>query len=64
MPEPKHGKVRLHMDVVVDDIDQRIARVDALGGRLTGERHDYDEAVVVVMADLGLWPFRRRLPKR
>lgn len=52
------------MDVVVDDIDQRIARVDALGGRLTGERHDYDEAVVVVMADLGLWPFRRRLPKR
>lgn len=49
--EPKHGKARLHLDVVVDDIDQGIAQVIALGGRFTGERHDYDEGVVVVMAD-------------
>jgi hypothetical protein len=49
--EPKHGKVRLHLDVAVDDIDQGIAQVIALGGRFTGERHDYDEGVVVVMAD-------------
>jgi predicted enzyme related to lactoylglutathione lyase len=49
--EPKHGKARLHLDVVVDDIDQGIAQVVALGGRFTGERHDYDEGVVVVMAD-------------
>ncbi|WP_107655661.1 VOC family protein [Nocardia suismassiliense] len=49
--EPKHGKVRLHLDVAVDDIDQGIAQVIALGGRDTGERHDYDEGVVVVLAD-------------
>ncbi|MFE1771448.1 VOC family protein [Streptomyces sp. NPDC059008] len=49
--EPKRGKVRLHLDVAVDDIDQGIAQVVALGGRFTGERHDYDEGVVVVMAD-------------
>ncbi|WP_339135968.1 VOC family protein [Streptomyces sp. f51] len=49
--EPKHGKVRLHLDVVVDDIDEGIAQVTSLGGRFTGERHDYEEGVVVVMAD-------------
>jgi predicted enzyme related to lactoylglutathione lyase len=49
--EPKHGKARLHLDVVVDDIDRGIAQVVGLGGRFTGERHDYDEGVVVVMAD-------------
>ena len=49
--EPKLGKVRLHLDVAVDDIDQGIAQVVALGGRFTGERHDYDEGVVVVLAD-------------
>jgi predicted enzyme related to lactoylglutathione lyase len=51
VPEPKHGKVRLHLDVAVDDIAEGIAQVVALGGRFTGERHDYDEGVVVVMAD-------------
>jgi predicted enzyme related to lactoylglutathione lyase len=49
--EAKKGKVRLHLDVEVDDIDQGIAQVVSLGGRATGERHDYDEGVVVVMAD-------------
>jgi predicted enzyme related to lactoylglutathione lyase len=49
--EPKDGKVRLHLDVEVDDIEQGITQVVALGGRFTGERHDYDEGVVVVMAD-------------
>ena len=49
--EPKQGKVRLHLDVLVDDIDAGIAQVVELGGRATGERHDHDEGVVVVMAD-------------
>lgn len=49
--EPKQGKTRLHLDIAVDDIDDAIAQVEALGGRYTGERHDYDEGVVVVMAD-------------
>ncbi|MRH86707.1 VOC family protein [Nocardia sp. SYP-A9097] len=48
---PKCGKVRLHLDVAVDDIDEGIAQVIVLGGRCTGERHNYDEGVVVVMAD-------------
>jgi predicted enzyme related to lactoylglutathione lyase len=51
VPEPSPGKVRIHLDVVVDDIDRGMAEVVALGGRFTGERHDYDEGVVVVMAD-------------
>ncbi|WP_432589378.1 VOC family protein [Streptomyces sp. HD1123-B1] len=49
--EPKHGKVRLHLDIAVDDIDRGIAQVISLGGGSTGERHDYDEGVVVVMTD-------------
>ncbi|MFB8006049.1 VOC family protein [Nocardia sp. NPDC056000] len=49
--EPNHGKVRIHLDIAVDDIEEGIAQVIALGGRLTGERHDYDAGVVVVMAD-------------
>jgi predicted enzyme related to lactoylglutathione lyase len=49
--EPKSGKVRIHLDVTVEDIDNAIDVVAALGGRFTGERHDYDEGIVVVMAD-------------
>ena len=49
--EPKSGKVRIHLDVTVEDIDAAIDVATALGGRFTGERHDYDEGVVVVMAD-------------
>ncbi|MFE3194398.1 VOC family protein [Nocardia sp. NPDC059240] len=49
--EPKAGKVRLHLDVAVDEIERGMAQVVELGGRSTGERHDYPEGVVVVMAD-------------
>jgi predicted enzyme related to lactoylglutathione lyase len=49
--EPKRGKTRIHLDVSVDDITAGIKEVIALGGSLTGERHDYDAGVVVVMAD-------------
>ncbi len=51
MPEPRAGKVRIHLDVTVDDLDEAIELVTSLGGRFTGERHDYDEGAVVVMAD-------------
>jgi Glyoxalase-like domain len=51
VPEPKLGKTRIHLDVTVDDIDDGIRSVLRLGGRETGERHDYDEGVVVVMGD-------------
>jgi hypothetical protein len=49
--EPKQGKTRVHLDIAVDDIDAGIAQVVALGGDSTGERHEYDEGVVVVMTD-------------
>jgi predicted enzyme related to lactoylglutathione lyase len=51
VPEPKTGKVRVHLDVTVDDIEEAIGVVAGLGGRFTGERQDYDEGVVVVMTD-------------
>jgi predicted enzyme related to lactoylglutathione lyase len=51
VPEPKMGKSRIHLDVTVADIERGMQQVADLGGRWLGERHDYDEGVVVVMAD-------------
>lgn len=51
VPEPKRGKVRIHLDVTVDDIDMATDRVLALGGRDTGERYEYPEGTVVVLND-------------
>lgn len=51
VPEPKAGKVRIHLDVTVDGVDEAIELVTSLGGRTTDERHNYNEGVVVVMAD-------------
>jgi predicted enzyme related to lactoylglutathione lyase len=51
VPEPKEGKVRIHLDVAVDDIDGAIDLVTSLGGHSTGERHDHEGGAVVVMAD-------------
>jgi predicted enzyme related to lactoylglutathione lyase len=51
VPEPKDTKVRIHLDVSVQDIGAGRAQVETLGGRWTGERHDYDEGVVLVMED-------------
>lgn len=49
--EPKATKVRIHLDVQVDDIAEGLVQVEALGGRWAGIRNDYDEGVVVVMLD-------------
>ncbi len=51
VPEAKHTKVRIHLDVQVSDIDAGIRRVEALGGRWSGIRHDYDQGLVLVMLD-------------
>jgi predicted enzyme related to lactoylglutathione lyase len=51
VPEPNIDKVRIHLDISVDDINEAMRTVEHLGGHLTGERHDYDEGVVVVAAD-------------
>jgi len=49
--EAKTTKVRIHLDVSTDDIDAAIAKVEAMGGEFSGERHDYDDGVVAVMRD-------------
>lgn len=49
--EAKSAKVRIHLDIQVDDIDAARKQVERLGGRWSGERHDYDEGIVMVMRD-------------
>ncbi|MGO9218992.1 MAG: VOC family protein [Streptosporangiaceae bacterium] len=49
--EPKTTKVRIHLDVQVDDIGVARRHVERLGGRWSGERHECDEGVVMVMHD-------------
>lgn len=49
--EPKVGKIRVHLDVTVDDIEEAIELVRVLGGQAPGERHQYGEGVVGVMTD-------------
>ena len=51
VPEPKSTKVRIHLDVQVDDIASGRAQVEELGGRFSGVRHEYDEGVVLNMLD-------------
>jgi hypothetical protein len=51
VPEPKSTKVRIHLDVRVDDIEAGRHQVENLGGRWSGIRHDYDEGAVLVMLD-------------
>lgn len=51
VPEPKRGKTRIHLDVTVDDVHAGVDRVVSLGGRDTGERHEYVEGTVVVLED-------------
>lgn len=49
--EPKRGKMRIHLDSTVDDIDGAIHRMVGLGGRETGGRHEYQVGAVVVLKD-------------
>jgi predicted enzyme related to lactoylglutathione lyase len=51
VPEPKTGKTRTHLDLVVDDLDEARARITALGGRALDQRYDYPEGTVLQMAD-------------
>ncbi len=51
VPEPKQGKTRTHLDLVVDDLDAAVTRIEALGGRALDQRYDYPEGVVRLMAD-------------
>jgi len=37
VPEPKAGKNRMHVDIVVDDIEAEVHRLEALGARRVDE---------------------------
>lgn len=51
--DAKHGKNRLHLDLMVDDLDQATAEVQRLGGRWLepGTTRDLDEFRWRCMAD-------------
>ena len=49
--EPKDGKVRFHMDVLVDDLDLAIDQVVALGASDTGAREVLPRGRIAVMQD-------------
>jgi predicted enzyme related to lactoylglutathione lyase len=52
VPEPRRTKVRIHIDVQVEDIARGRAQVESLGGRWSGQRYDHPgEGVVLVMHD-------------
>jgi predicted enzyme related to lactoylglutathione lyase len=49
--EPKTGKLRIHVDVLVDDIEAAADRVVALGGADTGTREELRRGRIAVMND-------------
>jgi predicted enzyme related to lactoylglutathione lyase len=49
--ERKAGKLRLHLDVLVDDVDAGVEHVVALGGTDTGTREDLPRGRIAVMLD-------------
>jgi predicted enzyme related to lactoylglutathione lyase len=49
--EPKAGKTRLHVDVLVDDLEAAVARVVALGGGDTGAREQLARGRIAVVRD-------------
>lgn len=54
--EPKVGKVRLHLNVLVGDLDTGVARVLALGGADTGARENLPRGRNAVMQTYGHFP--------
>ena len=49
--EPRAGKVRIHLDVLVGDPDQAVERVLELGGADTGVREELPRGRIAVMRD-------------
>ncbi|MFL6206898.1 MAG: VOC family protein [Acidimicrobiales bacterium] len=48
---PRVGKVRIHLDVLVEDPDAAVERVVELGGADTGVREELDRGRIAVMRD-------------
>ena len=52
VPEPKAGKNRMHLDIVADDIQPEIARLEKIGARrLEEDTRNIGDVQWVVMAD-------------
>ena len=51
VPEPRQGKVRIHLDLQVEDMAAAKERVVELGGSLTGQEHTYPDGQVVLVED-------------
>jgi predicted enzyme related to lactoylglutathione lyase len=49
--EPKVGKARIHLDVLVDDIEDAVAHVVRLGGTDTGARESLPRGRIAVVKD-------------
>ena len=50
--ERKDAKLRLHLDLQVDDLQAATALVRRFGGSGVLERNEYQERVVIVVADV------------
>lgn len=51
MREPKVGKVRIHIDVLVDSLDAALDRLVALGASDTGTREELPRGRIAIMID-------------
>lgn len=51
VPEPKNGKNRMHMDLVITQMDREVARLRALGATVLEEAHQDTGSLTTIMAD-------------
>jgi len=51
VPEPKRGKVRIHLDLGATDLEEATARIVELGGSWDGEDRTLDDLVWRTFAD-------------
>jgi predicted enzyme related to lactoylglutathione lyase len=51
VPEPKHGKVRIHLDLGATDLAEATTRIEALGGAWDGEERILDGVAWRTFAD-------------
>jgi predicted enzyme related to lactoylglutathione lyase len=49
--QPKVGKVRIHLDVLVDDLEAGVGQVVAFGGTDTGSREQLPRGQIAVVQD-------------
>jgi len=53
VPEPKRGKNRVHLDLLADDRDAEVARLEGLGATVVARHHESDESWTVMRDPYG-----------